>query len=142
MKYSVKLSDAVHILSFIHFSTQERITSTDIACSLKTNSSYIRQLMSILKNAGIIINYQGKADPQLVKLPENISLLDVYNAVEGNKPLLHLDADINPNCGIGVNIGYALKDTYCEIQDSINKKMHSISLKSIFDNYQNRINNL
>lgn len=142
MKYSVKLSDAVHILSFIHFSTQERITSKDIACSLKTNSSYIRQLMSTLKNAGIIINYQGKAHPQLVKPPENISLLDVYNAVEGNKPLLHLDADINPNCGIGVNIGYVLKDTYCEIQDSINKKMHSISLKSIFDNYQNRINNL
>ncbi|WP_414044159.1 Rrf2 family transcriptional regulator [Macrococcus sp. EM39E] len=139
MKYSAKLSDAVHILSYIHFAGTEKITSGDIAYSLKTNPSYVRQLMSLLKKSEIIINSQGKANPKLVKSPENINLFDVYQAVEGDKPLLHLDADINPECGIGINMRYVLKETYQDIQASINEKMQSITLESIFSEYQERI---
>lgn len=139
MKYSVKLSDAVHILTFVHFSDLEIITSKDIAHSIKTNPSYVRQLMSAMKKNGIINNSQGKAAPILSKKPAQISLLDIYQAVEGDKPLLHLDTHINPECGIGVNIQYVLRDTYNAIQNSINQELASISLQSIFNDYQERI---
>ena len=35
-------------------------------------------------------------------------MYDIYRAVEGDKPLLHLDTDTNPDCGIGINIQFAL----------------------------------
>ncbi len=139
MKYSVKLSDAVHILTYIYFSDLSTITSKDIAFSIKTNPSYVRQLMSAMKKSGIISNSQGKATPTLSKSPQDISLLDIYQAVEGNKPLLHLDTHINPECGIGVNIQYVLKNTYEDIQNSINQNLASISLQSLFNDYQKRL---
>ena len=31
---------------------------------------------------------------------DEITMLDIYRAVEGEKPLLHLDIDTNPECGV------------------------------------------
>ena len=96
MKYSTKLSDTLHILVFLSLVTDQRLTSARIAESVKTNPAYIRQLMSALKAAGIISNTQGQANASLLRSPDEITMLDVYHAVEGNKPLLHLDVDTNP----------------------------------------------
>ena len=52
MKYSRKLSDTLHILAFLCLDEEQKLTSAKIAESVKTNPAYIRQLMSVLKNAG------------------------------------------------------------------------------------------
>ena len=106
MKYSSKLSDAVHLLAFIDIQRQEAdilpadiplaLTSKAIAFSLHTNPSFVRQIMMKLKNAGLLISEQGTANPYLGKSAVDITLLDIYKAVEGDKPLLHLDKNINP----------------------------------------------
>ena len=96
MKYSRKLSDTIHTLAYICLGEEEHLTSARIAESVKTNPAYIRQLMAALKNAGLISNTQGQANACLTKPADEITMLDVYRAVEGEKPLLHLDIDINP----------------------------------------------
>lgn len=96
MKYSTKLSDALHILVFLNMGAGQRITSARIAESVKTNPAYIRQLMVALKSAGIITSSQGQAKAELTRQPGEITVLDVYRAIEGNKPLLHWDIDTNP----------------------------------------------
>ena len=50
-------------------------------------------------------------------------MLDIYRAVEGDKPLLHLDIHTNPECGVGVNIQLATGDFYREVQEAAEKKM-------------------
>ena len=142
MKYSTRLSDAVHLLVFIHFYGDQNITSKAIAESVKTNPSYIRQLMSALKAAGILLNTRGIARPSLSRIPEQISLYDIYQAVEGSKPLLHLDTHTNPECGVGVNIQLALQDYYDEVQEEINAKLKDITLNMIIDRYHDRISKL
>ncbi len=77
MKYSSKLSDAVHLLAFIDIQRQEAdmlptdiplaLTSKAIAFSLHTNPSFVRQIMMKLKNAGLLISEQGTANPYLGK---------------------------------------------------------------------------
>ena len=66
---------------------------------------------------------------------------DVYKrqAVEGDKPLLHLDTDTNPDCGIVINIQFAIGDFYHEIQNMIDEKMKSITLQDIIDRYYFKI---
>ena len=100
MKYSTKLSDALHILAFLNMGAGQRITSARIAESVKTNPAYIRQLMAVLKNASLISNIQGQANACLTKPADEITMLDIYRAAEGEKPLLHLDIDTNPECGV------------------------------------------
>ena len=68
-------------------------------------------------------------------------LYDIYRAVEGDKPLLHLDTDTNPDCGIGINIQFAIGDFYHEIQNMIDEKMKSITLQDIIDRYYFKIRN-
>ena len=48
---------------------------------------------------------------------------DIYKAVEGEKPLLHLDTHTNPDCGVGINIQLSLQEFYNEIQKTAEEKM-------------------
>lgn len=139
MKYSTKLSDTIHILIFIALGDNEQLSSTKIAESIKTNPAYVRQLMATLKNAGIVVNTQGHANAALAKSTDKINMYDIYRAVEGDKPLLHLDTDTNPDCGIGINIQFAIGDFYHEIQNMIDEKMKSITLQDIIDRYYFKI---
>ena len=100
MKYSTKLSDTIHLLIFLYLGEGQKMTSAKIAGSVKTNPAYIRQLMAVLKNASLISNTQGQANACLTKPADEITMLDIYRAVEGEKPLLHLDIDTNPECGV------------------------------------------
>lgn len=142
MKYSTRLSDAVHILVFIQQSDSTTVSSADIAVSIKTNPSYVRQIMANLKAAGLLNASRGQATPELAKSPEEITLLDIYKAVEKDKPLLHLDTHTNPECGVGVNIQLALADYYEQIQKDAEMSMQRITLQNLIDSYLQRISNL
>lgn len=142
MKYSTKLSDTLHILVFLSLVTDQRLTSARIAESVKTNPAYIRQLMSALKAAGIISNTQGQANASLLRSPDEITMLDVYHAVEGNKPLLHLDVDTNPECGVGINIQLAIADFYRDVQQVAEQKMNEITLQDIIEQYYKKLEQL
>ena len=56
-------------------------------------------------------------------------MLDIYKAVEGDKPLLHLDTHTNPDCGVGINIQLSLQGFYNEIQKAAEEKMNTITLQ-------------
>lgn len=139
MKYSARLSDATHLLVYIYLSGDEGVSSSTIAVSIKTNPSYIRQLMSKLKAAGLLKGTRGAAKPELTKAPQDINLLDIYHAVEGNTPLLHLDTDINPECGIGVNVQLALQSFYDDIQKTAETAMANITLADVIEKYNSLI---
>ncbi len=141
MKYSRKLSDTIHTLAFICLGEKEHLTSARIAESVKTNPAYIRQLMAALKNAGLISNTQGQAKASLTKSADEITMLDIYRAVEGEKPLLHLDIDTNPECGVGIHVQLAIGDFYKEIQETAEQKMREITLQDIIDRYHEKLKN-
>lgn len=139
MKYSTRLSDAVHIMVFIQQSSSSKVSSSDIATSIQTNPSYVRQLMAQLKAAGLLNSSRGQAAPELGRPPREITLFEIYKAVEKDKPLLHLDTHTNPDCGVGVNIQLALADFYEKIQNDIEHSMGKITLQDIIESYLQRI---
>ena len=138
MKYSTKLSDAVHIMAFIAIHQEYDLSSTVIADSIQTNPAFVRQIMMKLKKAGLMSSVNGHAKPSLAKPAEEITLLDIYKAVEGNKPLLHLDTHTNPECGVGINIQLALQEYYNEIQRGTETHMSGISLQDIIELYHKK----
>ena len=80
----------------------------------------------------------GHARPSLSKPADQITLLAIYKAVEGEKPLLHLDTHTNPDCGIGINIQLSLQGFYNEIQKNAEEKMNTITLQDIINIYYQR----
>ncbi len=139
MKYSTKLSDTLHILAFLSMGASQRITSAKIAESVKTNPAYIRQLMAALKKAGLLTNTQGQANAELTRPPREITVLDVYRAIEGTKPLLHWDIDTNPDCGVGIYVQLSIAHMYQEIQQAAEQKMQAITLQDILDLYHRKL---
>ena len=142
MKYSTKLSDTIHLLVFLYLAEGDRITSAKIAESVKTNPAYIRQLMSALKKGGLITSDRGQANAALTRTVDRITMLDIYRAVEGEKPLLHLDIHTNPECGVGIYIQLSLQDYFDRIQETAEKEMKKITLQDILDRYQDKISHL
>lgn len=139
MKYSTKVSDAVHILAFIQLNPVDSLSSNRIAESIRTNPGCVRQLMSALRKAGLLSSIKGHPRPALTKEPSAITLLDVYKAVEGDKPLLHLDTHTNPECVVGIYIQLSLQDYFDQIQKTSEEEMKRITLQDILDRYQEKV---
>lgn len=142
MKFSTKLSDALHILAFLSLGAGQRLTSARIAESVKTNPAYIRQLLAALKRAGLVDSARGQATPSLTRGPEAITVRDVYRAVEGDKPLLHWDVNTNPECGVGIYVQQSIADFYGEIQTAAEEKMQQIALQDILDRYHEKLKSM
>lgn len=138
MKYSYKLSDAIHLLSYLDIYKDGDLSSKAIASSIESNPSIVRQLMSDLRNAGLIETKKGKAAPKLAKSPKNISILDIYQAINMDHNLLHIDPKTNPQCIVGGNIQTVLDSYYSDIQNETYKKMDQITLQDIIGNILER----
>ncbi|MEO1770508.1 Rrf2 family transcriptional regulator [Candidatus Enterococcus ferrettii] len=131
MKYSIQLSDAIHILAYIEiFKNTDWLSSDRIAKSVETNPANIRKIMSQLRKSNLIITQAGKPTPTLAKQPEEISLLAIYKSIEGNTNLIQVDPKTNPNCIVGANIQEVLAEKYTLLQRSIEKEMSEITLDS------------
>ncbi len=62
-----KFSVALHILTMISEESKEVLSSQALAESVGTNASYIRKVIALLKNAGLITSQQGRSGYQLSK---------------------------------------------------------------------------
>lgn len=135
MKYPTRLSDAIHILLYIAVNQGEDLSSAAIATSVSTHPSYIRQLMSAMRNAGLLVCSRGQASPKLSRSIDEITVLDVYRAVEGDKPLLHQDTHTNPDCGVGVCIQNAVRSCFDDVQHAAEQAMAAITLHGVMERF-------
>ena len=83
----------------------------------------------------MISSDRGQANAALTREAEQITMLDIYRAVEGEKPLLHQDIHANPECGVGINIQLSIGDFYREVQDAAERKMQEITLRDSIEHY-------
>ena len=134
MQISQKLSIAVHCLVFI-YTSQVKVTSTILSASTGINPVIIRNLLSSLKKAGIITVARGTGGARLTKQPQDISLYDVFVAVEGNERsgLIGIHACRNPLCPIARSIGFALEKQYIQVEDAVIQKLKALTLQNVID---------
>lgn len=133
MRFSYKLSDAIHILAFLSIYENDDLSSQRIADSIGSNASVVRNLMSDLRTASLIITRQGTASPQLAQNIADISVYDVYMAITMDHNLLHIDPKTNPDCIVGANIQSTLDVIYSDIETTAHDEMKKITIKSIVD---------
>ena len=114
-----KFSSAIHTLILISESDQP-LTSEDIAKSVGTNASYIRKITGLLKKRDIIDSHRGVSGFSLKVKSEDLTLLQIYQAVnETERPCL-FDLHQNPNdkCVVGRHIKPVLTEMFAEMEDA------------------------
>ena len=139
MKISTRFSDAIHLLAFIHiYKGKIPLTSENIASSIEASPVMVRKLMGELRKAGLIETKHGTPDPKLAKPTDKISLLDVYLAVERNKPLFEIDHKTNPQCIVGGNIQETLSEYYNQAEIAAKAKLNDTRLSDVIDTILNK----
>ncbi len=143
MQISSRFTIAVHILICIEtFKDDYKITSDFLASSVNVNPVVIRRLLQQLKKAGIINVKRGSGGAYIEKPLDEITLLDVYNAVEciDNGNLFHFHENPNSRCPVGRNIHSVLDKRLDSIQQAMEREMSSVTLQDIADDTDRLIN--
>lgn len=104
---------AVHVLTLLDRSGGEPVTSEYIAGSVNTNPSLVRRLLSSLAAAGLTTAQLGAGGGALLARPASeITLLDVYRAVDDGEIFGMHREQPNPACPVGRNIQAALETRF------------------------------
>lgn len=120
MSANSRLTIAVHVLTWMALDRRQNevATSERIASSVNTNPVVIRRCLSELRESGLVqAKRGGGAGWSLLREPEDITLLDVYSAVEsGNQFGLH-HSPPNQDCPIGFGIRPTLTKVYDALEE-------------------------
>jgi Rrf2 family protein len=139
-KISSRFSIAVHVLSLISLSTSP-CTSDFIAESVKTNPVIIRRIIGKLKKAGLVYVRAGTGGAFLRKEPDQITLLDVYRAVEvvEEDELFNFHDNVNPDCPVGANIESVFRLVLLQAQSAMEQVLAQVTLKQLVTELSEKI---
>ena len=138
MQISIKCSVAVHCLIFIHEAKGiAKVTSNLLAQSTGSNPVVIRNILSALKKAGLIIVPRGTGGAELCADPSQITLYQIYSALEpeGVTSIIGIHPCEGRSCPVAQNIRKVLQIPYRKIEDAVQKTMESITLQSMIDDF-------
>ncbi|OOM74703.1 putative HTH-type transcriptional regulator YwnA [Clostridium puniceum] len=133
MSISSRFSVGIHILTLLGTDISVVKSSELIAGSVNTNPVVIRKIMGMLKAAGLVKVRPGIAGAELTKNLSEITLLDVYKAVNvvQEKELFSVHENPNPACLVGRNIQSTIIPVFSKAQQALEKELENITLKDI-----------
>lgn len=141
MQITSRVTIGVHMLCAIEYFKQEKVTSSFLAQSVGANPVIVRMVMSSLRDAGLIEVSQGKTGITLAKPLGDVTLFDVYKAVESEESgIFNFHDNPNPNCPVGRNIHSALDDKLEKVQLAMENEMRAIHLDSVYLGIVNKEN--
>lgn len=134
MQISSRFTLAVHIFACIDvFKDDYKVTSDFLAGSTNVNPVIIRKILGQLKAAGLVEVARGSGGASIPRPLNEISFLDIYNAVEciENGELFHFHENPNTDCPVGRNIHAVLDDKLMRVQKAMEAELSSITLEDI-----------
>ncbi len=139
MQISSRFTIAIHVFACIDvFKDNYKLTSEFLADSVNVNPVVIRRILQQLKAAGLITVARGSGGASIAKPLDEITFLDVYNAVEcvESGELFHFHENPNPNCPVGKNIHNALDEKLLRVQNAMEAEMQKITIADVVKDTQ------
>ena len=133
MSISSRFSVGIHILALIEINKSGISTSEFLAGSVNTNPAVIRKIMGMLKTAGLVNVRPGVAGAELAKELSEITLFDVYKAVNvvQERELFTVHDNPNPECPVGRNIQNTIEPLFSSAQLAMEKVLKSVNLEDV-----------
>jgi len=143
MQITSKFTVAVHILTCIDvFDGQMRVTSDFLSGSTGVNAVIVRNVLGQLRNAGIVETRQGSGGAHLAKALDEITLYDIYKAVDciDDEGLFHFHENPNVDCPVGRNIHKAMDGRLKAAQAALENELKSTTLAQVVADTRKEIN--
>jgi DNA-binding IscR family transcriptional regulator len=133
MSISSRFAVGIHILALIEMNKDGVSSSEFLAGSVNTNPAVIRKIMGMLKKAGLINVQPGIAGAELAKDLSDITLLDVYKAVQvvKDKELFSIHESPNPACTVGRNIQNTIEPLFFSAQTALEKALENTTIEDV-----------
>lgn len=143
MQVPSRFTIATHMLMVIALKEKDtKVTSDFLADSVGVNPVIIRKTLSQLKKAELITVARGTGGAEIIKNLKDISLLDIYRAVEclgKTGQLFSFHENPNPNCPVGAHIHQVLDQKLDKIQQTMEAELSQTSLEQVVANAEARI---
>lgn len=143
MQITSRFTIALHALGCIYHFERDgiRVTSALISSSTGVNPVIVRTVLGQLRTAGIVETKQGSGGAHLAKDLSDVSLYDIYIAVESVslEGLFHFHDSPNPLCPIGRNIHDAVDSALDAVQSAMESKLQAIKVIDVINNLEEKI---
>jgi Rrf2 family protein len=140
MANNVQFSIAVHLLAGLACGCDRAgVTSGHLAQSVNTSASFVRRTLAKLSKAGLVETATGKAGAcWLAKDAKNISLLDIYKAVDAPKAFAIHNYAEQKICTVSCHIKAALEKALAKTQKALEASLDEISVAQIVSDMKKR----
>lgn len=138
MKMNTQFTVAIHTLMLIIVCRDRKMTSEMISESTGANPVLIRQLFGKLKSAGLLQVSAGRGTTRLGKSSDEISLWDVYMAVEGDTPdeLFTFHQNISKECQVGRFFKEILSTHIDKARLAMKEELSSVTLAQLLSEWE------
>jgi Rrf2 family protein len=134
VQFSSRFTIAVHtLLCIAQFDGVCRTTSKFLAGSVNVNPVIIRNILIQLKAAGLVTVEPGVGGASLSRDPADITLLDIFRAVEPQEPLFHFHEHPNPECPVGSRVHGVLDSKLDSVQSAMEGSLAAVTLKNLLE---------
>ena len=144
MQISSRFTLAIHIFAYIDtFGNECKVTSDFLAGSTNVNPVIIRKILGQLKGSGLIEVVRGTGGTTVTKPLDEITFLDIYNAVEcvEKGELFHFHENPNPDCPVGRSIHEVLDAHLTSAQKAMEEDLAKNTLADLFAQTDQAIEN-
>jgi DNA-binding IscR family transcriptional regulator len=141
MQIGTKFSTAIHILLGAEtFKDNYKVTSDFLAASINTNPVIIRKIMGLLRDAGLIKVAGGTGGITLTKRAAEITLKDIYFAVNPMKDgkLFNIHRKSAKECPVGGKIINLLDPYFTNAQNAMENNLSKSTLQNLLDDLNNK----
>ena len=139
MAVNTQFSIAVHIMAGLAYRCDKNTTSARLALSVNTSPSFVRRVLARLSRAGLVRTATGKAGAcWLGKDAKDISLLDIYEAVDAPKAFSIHTYTEQKGCPVSCNIKAALDKALGKTQKAMEASLSDISLAQILSDLRRK----
>ena len=132
MAANTQFSIAVHLMIALGFDKGRQATSTHLATSINTSPSFVRRILAKLSKAGLVSTTTGKSGSCLLaKRAEEISLLEIYKAVDAPQTFAIHDYPVQNSCRVSCNIESVMRKVLERAQNSFESSLGETTLAEV-----------
>lgn len=105
------------------------ITSSYLASSVNATPSFVRRVLAVLARAGLVKTVRGPSGScSLQKNPKEITMLDIYRAVEGPKVFALHSYPPEEKCSVSCEMKKVMTRLLTHAQDGMEERLESQTL--------------
>jgi len=138
---NTRFAVATYALTFMSLARERMVTSDELAASIATHPALVRRMLSMLRAAGLVETQLGPGGgARLARAPEQISLLQVYDAIRAADDLFSIDRiSPNPDCPLSAGIQSTLECVLSGPEQALRLALDRVSIHNLLSEAAARV---